>query len=85
MFGLVVVFFGDEDAFAEESFVDFLAVGFGDEPVFRGGYCCQRFGFWRGIGVWDSCLHGGEFQVATRGIAYFHAEDSERFLTVLLI
>ena len=34
--GLVVVFLCDEDAFPEEGFVDFLAVGFGDEPVARG-------------------------------------------------
>lgn len=69
MLGLVVILFGDEDAFAEEGFVDFLAVGFGDEPC------------WRVSGAFDWCvlvgeiLHGGEFQVASKGIAYFHAES----------
>ena len=65
VFGEVEILLCDEDAFFENPFVDLLAVGFGDEPL------REIVSWWKGR-TCAADLHGGEFLLALRGIAYYH-------------
>ena len=68
MFRQIIILLRYENAFFEDPFVDLLAVGFGNEPCTQVLLvCCQGQ-----KELLYGSLHGGEFLVALRGIAYYH-------------